>query len=170
MPAGPKLRVPQLAPPFRVVLVEPEIPPNTGSVARTCAATGSPLHLVGKLGFRIDEHSVRRAGLDYWHLVELHTHGDFDEFRAKHEPGALHLFSANAERSFLDARFEPGDALVFGKESVGLSPELLASFPGRVLGIPTSGAVRSLNLSNAVAIALYEALRQVGALGGAARS
>jgi len=164
MPTGPKLRAEPLERPFRVVLVEPEIPPNTGSVARTAAATGSPLHLVGKLGFRIDEHSVRRAGLDYWHLVDLHRHDDLDGFVAAHPDARVHLFSANATRSYLDADFRPGDALVFGKESVGLDPSLVARYPDRVWAIPTLGGVRSLNLSNAAAIVLYEALRASGAL------
>jgi tRNA (cytidine/uridine-2'-O-)-methyltransferase len=164
----PRLRAPLLDRPLHVALVEPEIPPNTGNEARLCAATGSPLHLVGRLGFRIDEHSVRRAGVDYWHLVDVRSHPTFDAFLAAwgvEQPGAkLHLFSAIATSSHLDASFAKGDALVFGKESVGLSEELLARFPDRVVGIPTLGAVRSLNLANAVAIALYEALRQNGAL------
>jgi tRNA (cytidine/uridine-2'-O-)-methyltransferase len=148
--------------------VEPEIPPNTGNIARLAAATASPLHLVGRLGFRIDEHSVRRAGLDYWHLVDLRTHATFDEFlgawRVASPSGRLHLFSATAVRSYLSARVAPGDALVFGKESVGLSRELLGRFADRVVGIPTLGAVRSLNLANAVSIAVYEALRSLGTL------
>jgi tRNA (cytidine/uridine-2'-O-)-methyltransferase len=164
----PRLRAKPLAAPFHVVLVEPEIPPNTGNVARLCAAACSPMHLVGTLGFRIDEHSVRRAGVDYWHLVDVRRHVDFEHFlgawRGEAPAGALHLFSATAPVSYLDAAFSPGDALVFGRESVGLSEELLARFADRVVGIPTIGAVRSLNLANAVGIALYEALRQVGAL------
>ncbi len=163
MPAGPKLRARSPLAPFRVVLIEPEIPPNTGAVARTCAATQSGLHLVGKLGFRIDEHSVRRAGLDYWPLVDLHRHDDLDDFRSKHPASRLHLFSSAGTQSYLEADFEPGDALVFGKESVGLPDALLASEP-RVWAIPTLGGVRSLNLSNSVAIVVYEALRRVGAL------
>lgn len=165
----PRLRARPLATPLHVVLVEPEIPPNTGNVARLCAATASPLHLVGTLGFRIDEHSVRRAGVDYWHLVDVRRHLDFAHFLhgfSKDSPnGKLHLFSALAEKSYLAADYAPGDALVFGKESVGLPEELLAQHPGRVVGIPTLGAVRSLNLANAVGIALFEAHRAVGALG-----
>lgn len=165
MPSGPKLRFPPLSPPFHVVLHEPEIPPNTGSVARTCAATTSPLHLIEPLGFRIDEHSVRRAGLDYWHLVDLRVHRDWAGFLDAERGRRLHLFSANATRSAFEADFTPGDALVFGKESVGLPEAILDAHPERVWAIPTSGEVRSLNLSNAVTVVLYEALRTVGALG-----
>lgn len=171
----PRLRAAPVTPPLHVVLVEPEIPPNTGNVARLCAATASPMHLVGKLGFRIDAQSVRRAGVDYWHLVDVRQHLDFEHFLhafskedpAEGQPAApsrLHLFSAIAERSYLQAGFRPGDALVFGRESVGLPEELLARFPDRVVGIPTLGKVRSLNLANAVGIALFEALRAMGAL------
>jgi tRNA (cytidine/uridine-2'-O-)-methyltransferase len=163
-----RLRARPLAVPLHVVLVEPEIPPNTGNIARLTAATASPLHLVGRLGFRIDAQSVRRAGVDYWDLVDLHQHIDFAHFlhafAAASPTGKLHLFSAKCDKSYLDASYAPGDALVFGKESVGLSPELLAQHPGRVVGIPTLGAVRSLNLANAVGIAVFEALRQTGAL------
>jgi tRNA (cytidine/uridine-2'-O-)-methyltransferase len=150
------------------VLVEPEIPPNTGNIARLCAATGSVLHLVGALGFRIDEHSVRRAGVDYWHLVDIRQHVDFHHFRhhfaAASPGGRLHLFSAIATKSYLHASYAPGDALVFGRESVGLPKELLDAHADRVVGIPTLGAVRSLNLANAAGIALFEALRATGAL------
>jgi len=164
MPVTPKLRCSPLAPAFRVVLVEPEIPPNTGSIARTCAATSTPLHLIEPLGFRIDDRSLKRAGIDYWHLVEVHTHPSFADFAAGQPAGRMHFLSSEAERSYLDADFQPGDALVFGKESVGLPRELLHAHPERVWGIPTSGGVRSLNLSNAVAIVLYEALRKQRAL------
>lgn len=165
MPA--RLRAKPLEKPLHVVLVEPEIPPNTGNIARLCAATGSVLHLVGRLGFRIDEHAVRRAGLDYWHLVDVRTHVDFAQFLHVYEKesgGALHLFSAQSERSYLAPAYAPGDALVFGKESVGLPEDLLVKYKDRVVAIPTLGKVRSLNLSNAVSIALFESLRQMGAL------
>jgi tRNA (cytidine/uridine-2'-O-)-methyltransferase len=164
----PRLRAEPLRPPLRIVLVEPEIPQNTGNIARLAAATQSPLHLVGRLGFRIDEHAVRRAGLDYWHLVELEQHLDLYHFQNAHPGSRLRLFSALATRSYLDAGYAPGDALVFGKESVGLSDELLERHQGDVFGIPTLGPVRSLNLANAVSIVIYEALRQLGALAGAA--
>lgn len=159
---------------FHVVLVEPEIPPNTGNIARLCAATCCPLHLVGKLGFRIDEHAVRRAGLDYWHLVEVAQHATLDQaeqaIRSAGGSPSTWLFTGKASRSYLDVAFREGDILVFGKESVGLDEPLLAARPEALVGIPTLGGVRSLNLANAVAIALYEGLRQVGALRGASKT
>lgn len=164
----PRLRAPAVRPPLRIVLVEPEIPQNTGNIGRLSAATQSPLHLVGRLGFRIDEHAVRRAGLDYWHLVELEQHLNLDHFQHRHPTARLRFFSAVATRSYLDAAYAPGDALVFGKESTGLDPDLLDRYPDAVFGIPTLGPVRSLNLANAVSIVLYEALRQIGALAAAA--
>jgi tRNA (cytidine/uridine-2'-O-)-methyltransferase len=166
-----RLRAQPVERPFHIVLVEPEIPPNTGNVARLCAATRSPLHLVGKLGFRIDEHAVRRAGLDYWHLVDVKTHatlaeaeGAIDAERPFGRIPRRYLFSGHAERSYLDVRYELGDVLIFGKESVGLPEELLRQRASETVGIPMSGLVRSHNLANSVAIALYEALRQTGVL------
>ncbi len=159
----PRLRAQPIERALRIVLVEPEIPQNTGNIARLSAATASELHLCGRLGFRIDEHAVRRAGLDYWHLVKLTQHVSFEHFMNAHR-GRVRLFSAAAERSYLDAAFEPGDALVFGKESVGLPDELCEKYADDVFGIPTLGPVRSLNLSNAVSIVAFEALRQIGAL------
>jgi tRNA (cytidine/uridine-2'-O-)-methyltransferase len=146
MPITPKLRCEPLATPFRVVLVEPEIPPNTGSIA--------------PLGFRIDDRSLKRAGIDYWHLVDVHVHASLTAFTEALPATRTHYFSSEAERSYLDADLAAGDALVFGKESVGLPRALLTANAERVWGIPTSGRVRSLNLSNAVAIVLYEALRR----------
>ena len=170
-----RLRSQPVERPFHIVLVEPEIPPNTGNVARLCAATRSALHLVGKLGFKIDDHAVRRAGLDYWHLVDVKTHetlADAEGAIVATQPfGRVpkrHFFSGHAERSYLDVRFELGDVLIFGKESVGLSNALLRERAAEVVGIPMSGLVRSHNLANSVAIALYEALRQTGVLSTAA--
>lgn len=165
MPSFRKLRFKAQHDPFHVVLVEPEIPPNTGAIARTCGATKTPLSLVGKLGFSIDDHAVKRAGLDYWHLVDVKHHANFQEMLSTRPPQQrFHFFSANASKSYLDINFKPGDGLVFGSESVGLPPDLLAAYPENIWGIPTCGEVRSLNLSNAVSIVLYEALRQTGAL------
>ncbi|EYF01730.1 tRNA (cytidine(34)-2'-O)-methyltransferase [Chondromyces apiculatus] len=161
----PRLRAAPLDPPFRIVLVEPEIPQNTGNIGRIAAATQSPLHLIGRLGFRIDEHAVRRAGLDYWPLVQLEQHVHLDHFHHRYPEARPRLFSASGERSYLEADFRPGDALIFGKESTGLDQELLDRMRSSVFAIPLLGAVRSLNLANAVSIVLYEALRQVGALG-----
>lgn len=166
--ADTRLRFPPLVPPFHVVLVEPEIPPNTGNVARICAATSSPLHLVGPLGFRIDDHAVRRAGLDYWHLVDLRRHLDWAHFlhafrRERGESARIWLFTAKTQRSWFDVEPAAGDALVFGRESVGLPRELCEAHPETTVAIPTSGAVRSHNLANAVAIGVYEGLRRVGA-------
>ena len=165
----PKLRAARaLKAPFHVVLVEPEIPPNTGNIARLCGATGAVLHLVGKLGFRIDEHSVRRAGVDYWHLVDVRQHLDFAHFlhafKRESPSGRFFLFTGLASKNYLQAGFQPGDALVFGKESVGLPDELTDAYPDACVAIPMLGKVRSLNLANAAGIALYEALRQSGAL------
>lgn len=166
---GPlRLRASALTQPFHVVLVEPEIPPNTGNIARLCAATNSVLHLVGQLGFSIDEHAVRRAGLDYWHLVDVRQHQTLEQAERStpvlDPPARSWLFSGKGTTNYLDVRFQPGDRLVFGKESVGLSQQLLQARAPEVIAIPTLGQVRSLNLANSVSIALYEALRQVGAL------
>ncbi|MGC4069697.1 MAG: tRNA (cytidine(34)-2'-O)-methyltransferase [Polyangiaceae bacterium] len=172
LPKAERLRaIPQVRP-FHVVLVEPEIPPNTGNIARLCGATCCPLHLVGKLGFRIDEHAVRRAGLDYWHLVEVRHHEDLrsceTEIEALREPQQSRkqwFFTGRATQSFYDADIRVGDAFVFGKESVGLDEGLLLQHPDSLVAIPTLGHVRSLNLANCVSIVLFEALRRNGLLG-----
>lgn len=159
-----KLRAPAPANPPRVVLVEPEIPQNTGNIARLCAATRCPLHLVGPLGFSIDDKAVRRAGLDYWPLVDLHRQVSLAQLRHDHPDTRWILFSARSTRSYLHAGYGPGDALLFGRESVGLPRELLEEHADDVYAIPTLGPVRSLNLANAVSIVVYEALRQLGML------
>jgi len=160
-----KLRLRPPAPGFRLVLVEPEIPQNTGAVARLCAATGSSLHLVGDLGFSTDEHAVRRAGLDYWHLVDVHRHRDLDECLAALGSPAPILLTANTDRPFWEAPFAPGSVMVFGRESTGLPDAVLAAHPGRAYAIPTAlGSVRSLNLACAAAVVVYEALRRTGDL------
>lgn len=157
-----RLRTKWPVPPFQVVLVEPEIPPNTGTIARLCAATGTRLHLVGPLGFRLTDSAVRRAGLDYWQSVDLARHRDYAAFATRAAGGTCYYFSTGGGRSYLDVSYRPGDYLVFGNESQGLPDALLNAHPDAVLGIPIMGdRVRSLNLANAVAIALYEALRQV---------
>ncbi len=142
----------------------PQIPPNTGNVARTCAVTGSRLHLVGPLGFSLDEKDLRRAGLDYWRDVSPVVHRDWPEFEARALRGQtekLHLFTARAERSLFEARFAAGDFLVLGQEQLGLPPALLARYPGRQLAIPMREGMRSLNLAVAAGIALYGALRSL---------
>jgi len=158
-------------PPFRVVLVRPEIPPNTGNIVRLCAATGCPLHLVGPLGFRLTDKALQRAGLDYWDAAELHTHPDWDAFRQAVPDDRLFLFSTAGTRSYTAVAYRPGDLLIFGSEGVGLPDPLLRAYPDRVLGLPMRpGKVRSLNLSNAVAIVVYEALRQANDYTGSQKS
>lgn len=150
-------------PDFHVVLVAPEIPPNTGTTARLCAATTTRLHLVGPLGFSLENRYLRRAGLDYWPHVDVEVYDDWRSFRARHPRASLRLFSAHARCSYTSVRYERGDFLVFGGETGGLPEDLLADHAERSYTIPMSGTkVRSLNLANAVAIVLYEALRQRG--------
>lgn len=147
---------------FHIALLEPEIPPNTGNIARLCAATGSELHLIGRLGFRLDDRSLRRAGLDYWSRIGLQRHNTLGELEAALEPNRIFAFSARASRSFTSITYQPGDCLLFGGESHGLPAEILARYAERSLLIPMPAtAVRSLNLATAAGIALYEALRQV---------
>ncbi len=150
---------------IHVALVEPEIPPNTGNVARLCAATRTPLHIVGVTGFRLDDRAVRRAGLDYWPEVTLTRHRDLAAL-GDALPGARFIYlTTKAETAYTDWSFAPDDCLVFGRETRGLPEELLRANRERCLRIPILNPnVRSLNLANAVAIVLYEALRQTGAL------
>jgi tRNA (cytidine/uridine-2'-O-)-methyltransferase len=154
-------------PPLHVVLVHPEIPPNTGNVARLCAATGCRLHLIEPMGFTITDAKLKRAGLDYWDSIKPETHADLDAFMREVAPPRFFFFSTSAKTSYLDAAFRAGDALVFGSETKGLPDALLQANPDRVVGIPVrTEHVRSLNLSTAVGIAVYEALRQLQAQPG----
>jgi len=147
--------------PFHIVLIEPEIPPNTGNIARLCAATNTVLHLVGKLGFSIDDKQLKRAGLDYWHAVDLHRWQNFEDLQEKYPGGRWWFTSKKAETSYLEADFQPGDFLVFGKETVGLPEDLIERNSDRAIRIPiVNPAVRSYNLANSVAIILHEAIRQ----------
>lgn len=148
-----------MSPPFHVVLVEPLIPQNTGNVGRLCVATGARLHLVRPLGFDISDKAVRRAGLDYWKNVDLVVHDDTEALGRAVDLDRAWLFSARATRSYSSATFQPGDVLVFGKETTGLG-ELGTVRPDRLLTVPFTGPVRSLNLSTTVGIVVYEGLRQ----------
>ncbi|WP_234555080.1 tRNA (cytidine(34)-2'-O)-methyltransferase [Thermus caliditerrae] len=143
-----------------LVLFQPEIPQNTGNVARTAAALGFPLHLIRPLGFRLGDKRLLRAGLDYWPHVDLRVHDTWEAFLGALPPEArVWAFSARAEQSLYEARFQEGDYLLFGPETRGLPPEVLARFPG--VRIPMPGPVRSLNLAVAVGVAAYEAYRQL---------
>ncbi|NLT57883.1 MAG: tRNA (cytidine(34)-2'-O)-methyltransferase [Clostridiales bacterium] len=146
--------------PLHIVLIEPEIAPNTGNIARTCAATGCALHLVGPMGFSVDDKQLKRAGLDYWHLLPVFLYDSSQAFFAQNE-GPFHYFSTKAAQGHTEARYQPGDYLVFGPESRGLPEPLLLENRTRTLRIPMRTAARSLNLSSSVAVAVYEALRQL---------
>ena len=147
---------------LHVALWEPEIPPNTGNVARLCAATGARLHLIGRLGFRLDDRSLKRAGLDYWEAVDLVRHVTFEEFEANAGVGRIWLVETPALRPFTRAEFADGDCLVFGAESKGLPPGVRERYAATHIGIPMPGGkVRSINLATAVGVVLYEALRQL---------
>jgi tRNA (cytidine/uridine-2'-O-)-methyltransferase len=144
-----------------VALLEPEIPGNAGNVARLCAATGAPLHLIGRLGFSFSHPAAKRAVMDYWEQVTLHRHVNYDDFLAAVPGRTVWMFSTKGERFHWDVEYSAGDVLLFGPESRGLPASLLQSDPARVLRIPMRPEARSLNLGTSVAIALYEALRQL---------
>lgn len=146
---------------LNIVLVEPEIPQNTGNVARTCAATGSRLHLVRPLGFDISDRAVKRAGLDYWHLVEVLVYDSLDDFFSRNRGCDFWLFSTKAPRRYTEAEYHDECFLIFGKETRGLPEPLLYAHPERCVRIPMIEEARSLNLSNSVAVACFEALRQL---------
>lgn len=145
-----------------IVLVEPEIPMNTGNIARTCAATRSRLHLIRPLGFDISDKAVKRAGLDYWHMVDIHVYDSLDDFFTKNPDPDLWLATTKAPRSYDQAEFRPDCWLFFGKETAGLPLDFREKFRDRCIRLPMVSEARSLNLSNTVAVCVYEALRQTG--------
>ena len=150
-------------PMLHIVLIEPEIPPNTGNIARLCLATGTRLHLVGPLGFSLDEKSLRRAGMDYWHRCDVKTWGSFADLEAQAPSARFFFLTTKASRSYWDQSFADGDYLVFGRETRGLPESLLSEHSSACLTIPIHEHARSLNLATATGIVLYEALRQIQA-------
>ena len=148
---------------LHIVLVEPEIPPNTGNIARTCAATGTVLHLIEPLGFSIEEKQIRRAGLDYWPFVTLEVHGSLGEFMSKYGDRTLYLATTKGERLYNRVEYKDGDMLIFGKETAGLPKDFIGAHREQTIRIPMSEEtrLRSLNLGNSAAIVLFEALRQL---------
>ena len=149
---------------LHVVLVEPEIPPNTGNISRTCAATGCVLHLVKPLGFSIDDRTLKRAGLDYWPYVTVEAHESFDEFLEKYKGRRMWLSTTKGQQLYTDVKYQDEDMILFGKETAGLPRPFIAAHQEQAIRIPMSAdtRLRSFNLSNSVAIVLFEALRQLG--------
>ena len=145
---------------INIVLVEPEIPQNTGNIARTCAATGARLHIVKPLGFEITDKKLKRAGLDYWHLLDLTYYENIEDFFQKNPDGDYFFFTTKAQKTHSDAQYTDKSYLIFGKETKGLNEELLLQHPDECVRIPMLDEARSLNLSNSVAIGVYEVLRQ----------
>ena len=147
---------------LHVALIQPQIPPNTGNIARLCAATDTPLHLIEPLGFSLDARAVKRAGLDYWDKVDLWVHPDWYAFRDAISRDRCLYFSANARRDYREAPFRANSVLIFGSETEGMPARILEKHPERCFRIPMPGEVRSLNLANAVSVVLYEGLRRLG--------
>ena len=145
---------------LNIVLVEPEIPQNTGNTARTCAATGARLHIVEPMGFKIDDKKLKRAGLDYWYLLDITYYSNLEDFFEKNKDGNFYFFSTKAQNRYSDISYPDKSYLFFGKETAGLPEELLKANPDRCVRIPMISDARSLNLSNSVAIGVYEVLRQ----------
>jgi len=145
-----------------IVLYNPEIPQNTGNISRTCAVTGAALHIIRPTGFEISDRTLKRAGLDYWDKLDVTYYDSFDEFMEMHNDSPMYFFSAHASRPYTEAEYPDGVFLIFGKESVGLPRELVISNIDKALRIPMLPTLRCLNLSNSVAIAVYEALRRDG--------
>lgn len=147
--------------PIHIVLVEPEIPPNTGNIARTCSVTGAKLHLVHPLGFELDDAKLKRAGLDYWHDLGIEHHDSFWHLKEKYPEGRFFCATTKGSKRYTDFRYQEGDFFVFGKETKGLPPDILNQHPETLIRIPMKPDTRSLNLSNSVAVVVYEALRQL---------
>ena len=147
---------------LNIVLVEPEIPENTGNISRTCSVTGARLHLVRPLGFSVDDKHLKRAGLDYWQYLDITYYDSFEEVEEKNPDARFFLLSTHATRSYADVEYRDGDYLMFGKETRGLPEALLIEHPERCVRIPMREGARSLNLSNSVAVIVFEALRQTG--------
>ena len=147
---------------LNIVLFEPEIPANTGNIGRTCVATNTRLHLIEPLGFRLDEKSLRRAGMDYWKDLDVTTYIDFEDFLRKNPNAKIYMATTKAPNIYTDASYEPDCYIMFGKESAGIPEEILVNYKENSIRIPMVGDVRSLNLGNSVAVVLYEALRQNG--------
>lgn len=147
---------------LHIVLVEPEIPQNTGNIARTCAATGCVLHLVEPLGFQLDDTKMKRAGLDYWHLLDVRQYANLNDFFDKNKDGRFFYATTKAPHAYHEAVYRDGDFFLFGKETRGLPEPLLTAHPERCIRIPMREGARSLNLSNSVAVVAFEALRQTG--------
>ena len=145
---------------LNIVLFEPEIPANTGNIGRTCVATGTRLHLIEPLGFRLDEKSLTRAGMDYWKDLDVTTYIDFDDFMSKNPDAKIYMATTKAPNVYTDVSYEPDCYIMFGKESAGIPEEILVHHKENSIRIPMVGDIRSLNLGNSVAIVLYEALRQ----------
>ena len=145
---------------IHVVLHEPEIPQNTGNIVRTCAATGASLHLIRPLGFEIDDRKLKRAGLDYWHSMDIHYYDNVEDFFLKNPEACVYFFTSKAQKNYSDVHYPENVYLMFGRESLGLPEELLVDHEETCVRIPMREGIRSLNLSNAVAIAVYEVLRQ----------
>ena len=147
---------------MNIVLLEPEIPDNTGNIGRTCVATASTLHLIRPLGFSIDEKRVRRAGLDYWQYLDLRVYDDYADFCAKNPDAKIYYATTKARKIYTEPAYGPNDYIMFGKESAGIPEEILVKHPDDCIRLPMLGEIRSLNLGNSVCAILYEALRQQG--------
>lgn len=147
---------------MHIILHQPEIPANTGNIGRTCVATGTSLHLIEPLGFRLNEKEIKRAGMDYWDQLDVTRYINFDEFREMNPNAKIWMATTKAKRSYTDVNFGPDDFIMFGKESAGIPEDILVDYEETCIRIPMLPEIRSLNLSNSVAIVLYEALRQQG--------